>query len=90
MRITLRITFTESPSLNVEVLHDGVRIFYNSERLQGNDATRNLAKILNITSAPCGDYEFDITKEQYNSICNLYTESMSKCYKPIEKTNKGV
>lgn len=71
MKIKLVATFTESPSFNVRVLDGDSTIFYNSERLCGNERTIKVGKILGITTLPVGEYDFDITQEQYNQICDI-------------------
>ena len=70
--ISIETTFTESPSVNVRILQGGATMFYNSERLQGNDRTRRMATILGLTSLPVGStIDMQITQEQYNQVADL-------------------
>jgi|688.fasta_scaffold38965_11 hypothetical protein len=71
--LTIKIvcTFTESPSFNVRLLHNGLTFFYNSERLQGNERIQKVGKILGITTLSVGEHEMQITQEQYNAICDV-------------------
>jgi hypothetical protein len=71
MTLQIICTFTESPSFNVRVLHNGITIFYNSERLQGNERLRKLGAILGFTSLKVGEITFLATQEQYNQIASL-------------------
>jgi len=69
--LTIICTFTESPSFNVRVLYQDSEIFYNSERLEGNERTRQMGKILNLTSFKVGTYQIDVTQDQINRIMGL-------------------
>jgi len=71
--VKLRIvcTFTESPSFNVRVLHGKSTLFYNSERLQGNERTRKMGAILGLTELRIGEIEVEATQEQAIQIGNL-------------------
>lgn len=70
--IVLIATFTESPSFNLRVKDcNGVEMFYNSERLQGNTRTMAVGKILGITELPVGSHHHTVSQEQYNAICGL-------------------
>ena len=71
MKIIIQTTFTESPSTNIRVMFEGTTIFYNSDRLQGSDRIPLLGKIIGIKSLHGGTSEFEITKEQFNRICDL-------------------
>ena len=71
MKITVVCTFTESPSFNVRVEHSGMTIFYNSERLQGNERVRALGKILGLSELHVGCFDMEITQEQYDVIGEL-------------------
>lgn len=66
--IEIVCTFTESPSFNVRILHDGASIFYNSERLQGNERIREAGRILGLTKLLIGTKTMSITQEQFNAI----------------------
>jgi hypothetical protein len=69
--IEIVCTFTESPSFNVRILHNGETIFYNSERLQGNDRTRTAGKVLCLSELRVGTKKMDITQEQYDIISEM-------------------
>jgi hypothetical protein len=70
--IEIICTFTESPSFNVRILHNGMTIFYNSERLQGNERIRKVGKILGLTVLRIGTKIMSITQEQFNDISGIY------------------
>jgi hypothetical protein len=46
-------------------------IFYNSERLQGNERVRALGKILGLSELHVGCFDMEITQEQYDVIGEL-------------------
>jgi hypothetical protein len=71
MKLQVVCTFTESPSFNVRILHDGTTVFYNSERLQGNDRARKAGAILGLANLRIGSVEVEATQEQYNEIADL-------------------
>ena len=71
MKLRIVCTFTESPSFNVRVLHGQSTIFYNSERLQGNERTRKMGAILGLTELGVGEIEVEATQEQFNRIADL-------------------
>jgi hypothetical protein len=69
VKIKIVCTFTESPSFNVGISHGGLSLFYNSERLQGNERMLRVGKILGIRKLQVGEHEMEINQEQYNAIC---------------------
>jgi len=71
MTVKIVCTFTESPSFNVRLLHEGLSFFYNSERLPGSERVQKVGKILGIKTLYVGELEIQITQEQYNAICDV-------------------
>ena len=69
--ITLDARFTESPSFNLRIKHEGREIFYNSTRLQGSQRLPTLGKILCRSLIQAGVHEVEVTHEQLMAIIDL-------------------
>jgi hypothetical protein len=90
-KIAIECTFTESPSFNVRVVDSsGGTIFYNSERLWGNDRTRALGKLLGLKELRIGTRTMEITEEKLQEIIALDLRMFCEINEKIEKRRNGV